>query len=868
MNNGKGSQGVFHQKRQPYKLIAIILGVFFVGLLAINAVHASFDPPSAPPIGGVPTGIISVGRGGTGLSSPGANNNVLTSNGTSWVSSAPAGGSQWTTIAGGIYYNSGKVGIGTATPNNTFQVGNYINFTDPAALDYGTYIGYQAGNVADGARNTLIGYWAGLSNAAGVDNTAVGMSALLYNTASNNTALGQNALRSVSGLGSGGSNTAIGNSALSGNTSGSSNTATGRQSLYSNTTGVNNTANGYYSLLNNSTGSGNIAVGNYAGAYETGSNAFYINNQDRTDTAGDKAKSLMYGTFAVDPLNQKLTINANVGVGTVTPGARLEVAGSSNATQFIVRANAVQSNTNPLIKLLKSDGTVLASLHSDNLNNTFLGLDAGRVNNVSGIASEGLYNTFMGSSAGYSNTTGYYNTAVGTGSLNTNSTGYSNTALGGTTLLFNTIGYRNTAVGMNALRANNTGYYNSATGMNALRSNTTGYYNTAVGGDALYTNVDGYLNTAVGGGSLFSNSNGYYNTAVGMNSLNRNMSGPYNTAVGGDALYFNTSGGSNTALGVNALNANNTGSWNTGLGRSALNSNTTGTYNSAAGLEALYTNNTGYNNAAAGTYALRANSTGYQNSAMGMGAGRSITIGNSNTFLGYNAGYNVSQKVNVINSMALGNATYTTLDNQVVIGNTSVTQTLLNGNVGIGIGMASPTAKLQIGGTAGVDGIKFPDGTLQTTAASGGGTPSGSVISYAGSTAPSGWLMADGSAVSRVTYSVLFAVIGTTYGSGDGATTFNLPNLKGKTPVGFNAAETEFNALGKTGGEKTHLLSVAEMPSHTHTVRYAISGGTYTSPTVGNNGSEQGDINTGSAGSNAAHNNLQPYIALNFIIKI
>jgi hypothetical protein len=327
MNNGKESQNVFSHKRQPYKLAAITLGVFLIGLLALNAVHASFDPPSAPPIGGVPTGIISVSRGGTGLSSPGANNNVLTSNGTSWVSSAPT--SQWTTIAGGIYYNSGKVGIGTTAPNNTFQVGNYINFTDPAASDFGTYIGYQAGNVAEGSGNTLIGYWAGLSNAAGVNNTAVGMSALLYNTASNNTALGQNALRSVSGQGSGGSNTATGNAALANNTSGSFNTATGRQSLYYNNTGVNNTANGYYSLLNNNSGSGNIAIGYYSGAYETGSNAFYINNQDRTDTAGDKSKSLMYGTFAVDPLNQKLTINANVGVGTTTPGSKLTV-GATN----------------------------------------------------------------------------------------------------------------------------------------------------------------------------------------------------------------------------------------------------------------------------------------------------------------------------------------------------------------------------------------------------------------------------------------------------------------------------------------------------------------------------------------------------------
>jgi microcystin-dependent protein len=62
----------------------------------------------------------------------------------------------------------------------------------------------------------------------------------------------------------------------------------------------------------------------------------------------------------------------------------------------------------------------------------------------------------------------------------------------------------------------------------------------------------------------------------------------------------------------------------------------------------------------------------------------------------------------------------------------------------------------------------------------------------------------------------LFAAIGTTYGAGDGSTTFNLPNLKGRVAVGRDAAQTEFDALGETGGAKTHTLTTAEMPSHTH----------------------------------------------------
>jgi len=88
---------------------------------------------------------------------------------------------------------------------------------------------------------------------------------------------------------------------------------------------------------------------------------------------------------------------------------------------------------------------------------------------------------------------------------------------------------------------------------------------------------------------------------------------------------------------------------------------------------------------------------------------------------------------------------------------------------------------------------------------------------YGAAVAPTGFLICDGAAVSRVTYSVLFSVIGTTYGAGNGSTTFNLPNLKGKVPVGLDAAQTEFDALGEAGGEKTHTLTTAELAAHGHT---------------------------------------------------
>lgn len=182
------------------------------------------------------------------------------------------------------------------------------------------------------------------------------------------------------------------------------------------------------------------------------------------------------------------------------------------------------------------------------------------------------------------------------------------------------------------------------------------------------------------------------------------------------------------------------------------------------------------------------------------------------------------------------------------------------------------------------------------------GLPIASVIPYAGAAAPTGWLMADGTAVSRETYADLFEVIGTDYGAGDGSTTFNLPNLKGRVPVGQDSSQSEFNTLGKTGGTKTHTLTVDQMPSHAHSTpshSHSFSGSdshshsmTFRSPggvggvgplegggggvynhstnstTVSISGTTGGAApTTNPAGGGTPHNNLQPYIALPYIIK-
>ena len=240
----------------------------------------------------------------------------------------------------------------------------------------------------------------------------------------------------------------------------------------------------------------------------------------------------------------------------------------------------------------------------------------------------------------------------------------------------------------------------------------------------------------------------------------------------------------------------------------------------------------------------------------------------------------------------------------------------------IGIGTATPAAKLDVAGdikatsaditssiTAGgavtaagqvtgnvvhsISDLELPNETVTDGASKSinifeATVPTGAIFPFGGAFLPDGYLECKGQAVNRITYADLFAQFLTVYGVGDGATTFNLPNMDSRVPVGQLAADPDFGVVGGTGGATGHSLTEDEMPAHQHAgmgENAAVSGpwpyGTEAvSGNFGSNGSVDADNVawmtsvigggvgvTGATGPGEAHNNLQPFITLRYIVK-
>lgn len=137
-------------------------------------------------------------------------------------------------------------------------------------------------------------------------------------------------------------------------------------------------------------------------------------------------------------------------------------------------------------------------------------------------------------------------------------------------------------------------------------------------------------------------------------------------------------------------------------------------------------------------------------------------------------------------------------------------------------------------------------------------SPAGVMQPYGGTTAPDGWLLCNGAAVSRATYSRLFTAIGTAWGAGDGSTTFNLPDMRGRSFFGYDASQTDFNAVGKTGGNKTANLA------HSHTVNsHAHGGSAATSGNTNANHSHGGIVRGGSFSDGQTPDHTHNYTVTN-----
>ena len=533
---------------------------------------------------------------------------VLTTDGSGTLSWATAGGasaltdlSDVITDASCVFLGSGSganddgstnrnvaVGIDTLTANTTGYQNVGVGYTTLASNTTGN------GNVA-------MGYRALNANTDGNSNVAVGNDALKGGTSTDyNTALGYSAMSGLSTTGN--YNTAVGINTLSALTTGETNIAAGCNAMQYATSGSSNVAVGYYALRNgtsaaynvgvgpsaghnNQTGYKNVFVGNAAGysalggynvfigskaGYaETGSNKLYIDSSNDNDST-----PLIYGDF----VEETLTFNANVGIGTTTIGATLEVVGtvhlrgaagvtglvvdgsgnvgigsdtpgekldvkgtlhlSGSTSGYVGLAPAAEAGSTTYI-LPAADGTADQVL-STNGSGTLSWATAGGASALNDL-SDAKYDTsslFLGSGSGANDDGSNANTGIGRNALTSNTTGSSNTAVGYYSLRVNSTGISNSAFGREALDANIGGNYNSAVGYQSLKSNTSGQYNTAFGNKGLYSTTTGLGNVTSGSSALYNNTTGSYNVALGYNAGSKQADGSTNLVSPDNSIYI------------------------------------------------------------------------------------------------------------------------------------------------------------------------------------------------------------------------------------------------------------------------------------------------------------------------------------------
>ena len=164
--------------------------------------------------------------------------------------------------------------------------------------------------------------------------------------------------------------------------------------------------------------------------------------------------------------------------------------------------------------------------------------------------------------------------------------------------------------------------------------------------------------------------------------------------------------------------------------------------------------------------------------------------------------------------------------------------------------------------------LSVPYALVSGSSQKSGDLPVGTVNMFAGSQPPTGWLVCDGSAISRSQYSTLFALIGTTYGIGNGSTTFNLPDARGRFPLaaGQGSNLTSRNLADK-GGEEQHTMTINELVSHNHTYGQQVGNAGGGGGGANVNGNSNSGWTTDNKGGSQPFPIMPPFVTFNFVIK-
>lgn len=465
--------------------------------------------------------------------------------------------------------------------------------------------------------------------------------------------------------------------------------------------------NNMYSTVSGNVGIGttnpsqklSVRDGNIHVASEGSDSYIYLGSDELANAIGSYIWTDDNSGFAVGStqgIPQFVVDNAsgNVGIGTSSPGAELEVAGQIKLT----------GGTPGNGKVLTSDASGLGSWQN-------IPTGVQEIDDLSDAKTDS-YSLFLGNNSGSNDDGSNYNTSIGAQSLRDNTSGQRNAALGTYSLYENTSGSRNTALGYAAMYKNEIGFSNVAVGVRTLYRGVGNHNIVAVGDSALFNNAygatissQGAENTAVGSKALYANTLGNQNTAIGIESLKTNTTGQSNTAVGAYTLDSNISGTGNTAMGIFSLTNNTGADHNSAFGQKSSYNITTGGYNSSFGSNSLYSEISGDHNSAFGYGSLFLHENGNKNTAIGYKALYNNDDGNENTAIGSQAGYNNSGSGNVF----IGNkAGYNSiLSNKLFIDNTDTDNPLIYGDfysneVGIngflGVNMQNPLYNLHVNG--------------------------------------------------------------------------------------------------------------------------------------------------------------------------